>query len=33
MYLDDMNSVTHIIRLLKVSANMNGLKNNAWPSV
>ena len=27
MYLDDMNTMTHIIRLLKVSANMNGLKN------
>lgn len=26
MYLDDMNTMTHIIRLLKVSANMNGLK-------
>ena len=31
MYLDDMNTMTHIIRLLKVSANMNRTKNNAWP--
>ena len=33
MYLDDMNTITNIISLQKVSANMNGLKNNAWPSV